>query len=116
MRPHQPTKSIDSCAGVRTRSERFVTSGAVLPAVHVSPEKREAVVRVASSMAPGTLPLLSRIRTMTARTLRVEIEGWVDPDLPAKDADAIGRLVADKLSRQLPETGSFTWTTRAAPA
>jgi hypothetical protein len=48
--------------------------------------------------------------------LVVEIEGWVDPELPAKDADAMGRLVADQLSRQLPEAGSFTWTTRAAPA
>jgi hypothetical protein len=46
----------------------------------------------------------------------VEIEGWVDPDLPAKDADAMGRLVARKLSRELPEAGSLTWTTRAAPA
>jgi hypothetical protein len=36
--------------------------------------------------------------------------------LPAKDADAIGRLVADELSRQLPEAGSFTWITRAAAA
>jgi divalent metal cation (Fe/Co/Zn/Cd) transporter len=52
----------------------------------------------------------------TGRTLRVEIEGWVDPDLPAREADALGRLVADSLSRQLPEAGSFTWTTRAAPA
>jgi hypothetical protein len=48
--------------------------------------------------------------------LRVEIEGWVDPDLPAREADALGRLVADSLARQLPEAGSFTWITRAAPA
>jgi len=46
----------------------------------------------------------------------VEIEGWVDPELPAKDADTMGRQVADHLARQLPEAGSFTWTTRAAPA
>jgi hypothetical protein len=25
------------------------------------------------------------------------------------------RLVADEVARQLPEAGSFTWTTRAAP-
>ena len=31
-------------------------------------------------------------------------------------ADALGRSVADELSRQLPEAGSLTWTTRAAPA
>jgi hypothetical protein len=27
----------------------------------------------------------------TDRTLQVEIEDWVDPGLPAKDADALGR-------------------------
>jgi hypothetical protein len=27
----------------------------------------------------------------------------------------LGRLVADEISRQLPDAGSFTWTTRAAP-
>jgi hypothetical protein len=46
----------------------------------------------------------------------VEIEGWVDPELAIRDADAMGRLVADQISRQLPEAGSLTWTTRAAPA
>jgi hypothetical protein len=45
----------------------------------------------------------------------VEIEGWVDPGLAARDADALGRLVADQVSRQLPEAGSLTWITRAAP-
>lgn len=51
----------------------------------------------------------------TGRTLRVEVEGWVDPDMPARDADALGRQVAAEISRQLPEAGAFTWTTRAAP-
>jgi divalent metal cation (Fe/Co/Zn/Cd) transporter len=50
----------------------------------------------------------------TGRTLRVEVEGRVDPGLPARDADALGRLVAGQISRQLPEAGSVTWTTRAA--
>jgi cation diffusion facilitator family transporter len=69
----------------------------------------------AAGSVPGVIHAHARAR-WTGRTLRVEIEGWVDPDLPVKDADAIGRLVADKLSDQLPEAGSFTWTTRAAPA
>jgi cation diffusion facilitator family transporter len=64
---------------------------------------------------PGVIHAHARAR-WTGRTLRVEIEGWVDPDLPAKDADAMGRLVASKLSQELPEAGSLTWTTRAAPA
>jgi divalent metal cation (Fe/Co/Zn/Cd) transporter len=51
----------------------------------------------------------------TGRTLRVEIEGWVDPALPARDADAIGSHVAATVARQLPQTGSFTWTSRADP-
>ena len=51
----------------------------------------------------------------TGRTLRVEIEGWVDPDLPARDADALGRQVASALAGQLPEAGSLTWTARAVP-
>ena len=29
--------------------------------------------------------------------------------------DDLGRLVADEISRQLPEAGAFTWTTRAVP-
>jgi divalent metal cation (Fe/Co/Zn/Cd) transporter len=52
----------------------------------------------------------------TGRTLRVEIEGWVDPDLPVRDADALGRQVASSLARQLPEASSLTWTVRAGPA
>jgi cation diffusion facilitator family transporter len=69
----------------------------------------------AAGSVPGVIHAHARAR-WTGRTLRVEIEGWVDPELPAKDADALGRLVADQISRQLPEAGSFTWTTRAAPS
>ena len=36
--------------------------------------------------------------------------------LTGSGPDALGRLVADEISGQLPEAGSFTWTTRAAPA
>jgi cation diffusion facilitator family transporter len=68
----------------------------------------------AAGSVTGVIHAHARAR-WTGRTLRVEIEGWVDPDLPAREADALGRLVADSLSRQLPEAGSFTWTTRAAP-
>jgi hypothetical protein len=45
----------------------------------------------------------------------VDIEGWVDPGLPARDADAIGKQVADTVAQQLPETGSLTWASRAGP-
>jgi len=69
----------------------------------------------AAGSVPGVIHAHARAR-WTGRTLRVEIEGWVDPELPAKDADTMGRQVADHLAHQLPESGSFTWATRAAPA
>jgi divalent metal cation (Fe/Co/Zn/Cd) transporter len=75
------------------------------------------VIRTAEAVAgsvPGVVHAHARAR-WTGRTLRVELEGWVAPDLTARDADVMGRLVADEISRQLPEAGSFTWTTRAAP-
>ena len=74
-----------------------------------------AKAEAAAGSVPGVIHAHARAR-WTGRTLRVEIEGWVDSELPAKDADAVGRLVADQISRQLPEVGSFTWATRAAPA
>jgi cation diffusion facilitator family transporter len=69
----------------------------------------------AAGSVPGVIHAHARAR-WTGRTLRVEIEGWVDPEMTAKDADAVGRQVAGNISRQLPEAGSFTWTSRAAPA
>lgn len=77
-----------------------------------------AVIHAAETAAasvPGVIHAHARAR-WTGRTLRVEIEGWVDPDLPVREADAMGRLVADAVARLLPEAGSLTWTTRAAPA
>ena len=73
-----------------------------------------STAETAGGSVPGVIHAHARAR-WTGRTLRVEIEGWVDPDLSARDADALGRLVADEISRQLPEAGSLTWTTRAAP-
>jgi cation diffusion facilitator family transporter len=68
----------------------------------------------AAGSVPGVVHAHARAR-WTGRTLRVEIEGWVDPELPARDSDALGHQVADAISRQLPEAGNLTWTTRAAP-
>ncbi len=67
----------------------------------------------AAGSVPGVIHAHARAR-WTGRTLRVEIEGWVDPDVTARDADAIGRRVADEISRQLPDAGAFTWTARAS--
>jgi divalent metal cation (Fe/Co/Zn/Cd) transporter len=48
----------------------------------------------------------------TGRTLRVELEGWVDATTTVADADRIGQLVADRVAHQIPEMRSFTWTAR----
>ena len=69
----------------------------------------------AAGSVPGVVHAHARAR-WTGRTLRVEIEGWVDSDLPARDADTLGRQVVDAIARQLPEAGNFTWTSRAAPS
>ena len=77
-----------------------------------------AVITAAEAAAgsvPGVVHAHARAR-WTGRTLRVEIEGWVDPDLTVTGADALGRQVARAIASQLPEAGSFTWTPRAAPA
>src|SRR5579864_2406308 len=55
----------------------------------------------AAGSVPGVAHAHARAR-WTGRTLRVEIEGWVDPEVTARDADSIGRGVADEISRQLP--------------
>ena len=69
----------------------------------------------AAGSVPGVVHAHARAR-WTGRSLRIEIEGWVDPGLAVRDADTLGGQVADQLSRQLPEADSFTWITRAAPA
>jgi hypothetical protein len=45
----------------------------------------------------------------------VEIEGWVDPDLSTRAADALGVRVATAVSAGLPRAGSLTWVARAVP-
>ncbi len=50
----------------------------------------------------------------TGRTLRVEIEGWADPDLTIAATDDIGRHVIDAVAHALPEARAITWSARAA--
>jgi cation diffusion facilitator family transporter len=63
---------------------------------------------------PGVIHAHARAR-WTGRILRVEIEAWVDPGLTAREGDALGRQAAETVGRHVPDLGSFTWTTRAAP-
>jgi divalent metal cation (Fe/Co/Zn/Cd) transporter len=69
----------------------------------------------AAGSVPGVIHANARAR-WTGRTLRIEIEGWVDPDMPVRDADELGCQVATALAREVPDAGSLTWTTRASPA
>jgi cation diffusion facilitator family transporter len=68
----------------------------------------------AAGSVPGVIHAHARAR-WTGRTLRVEVEGWVDPDLTARDADALGARVAAAVASQVPSAGSLTWVARAAP-
>lgn len=79
----------------------------------VDPTVIQAAEAAAGSVA-GVVHAHARAR-WTGRTLRVEIEGWVDPDLTARDSDALGRHVADAIAEHLPQAGSLTWAARAAP-
>jgi divalent metal cation (Fe/Co/Zn/Cd) transporter len=48
----------------------------------------------------------------TGRTLRLEVEGWVDASTSVADADDIGGAVAEWIAHDTPEARSFTWTAR----
>lgn len=48
----------------------------------------------------------------TGRTLRLEVEGWIEADTPLAAAEVIGRAVAEQVARELPEVRSITWIAR----
>lgn len=52
----------------------------------------------------------------TGRTLRVEIEGWVDPRLPVGTADGLERDVADAVHAAVPQARAIAFTPRAMPS
>ena len=78
----------------------------------VDPEIIATAEAVATGV-PGLTHAHARAR-WTGRTLRVEVEGFLDPATPLAVADRIGRSVASALAPQIPEMRSFTWTARAA--
>src|ERR1700739_3996862 len=67
----------------------------------------------AAAAVPGVMHAHARAR-WTGRTLRVEVEGSLDPETPLAAADQIGRCVASALAPQIPEMHNFSWTVRAA--
>lgn len=52
----------------------------------------------------------------TGRTLRIEIECWVDPALPVDAADQLGQQVSAAVREAVPEVRALTFIPRAAPA
>ena len=78
----------------------------------VDPEVITAAEAAAGEL-PGVVHAHARAR-WTGRTLRVEVEGFLDPKTPLAAADQIGRGVASALALQIPDMHSFTWTARAA--
>jgi cation diffusion facilitator family transporter len=65
----------------------------------------------AAAEVPGVRHAHARAR-WTGRTLRVEVEGWVEAQTSVADADLIGQSVADRLVIELPDMRNFTWTAR----
>lgn len=67
----------------------------------------------AAAKVPGVTHAHVRAR-WTGRTLRVEVEGFLSPEMTLAEAGEIGRKVASALEPEVPEMRSFTWSPRAA--
>lgn len=78
----------------------------------VDPEIITTAEAVATSV-PGVTHAHARAR-WTGRTLRVEVEGFLDAGTALAAADDIGRSVAAALAPRIPDMHSFSWTARAA--
>jgi cation diffusion facilitator family transporter len=76
----------------------------------VNPEIITTAETVASEVQ-GVRHAHARAR-WTGRTLRVEVEGWVDDATTVGQSDGIGQAVADRIASQIPDMRSFTWTAR----
>jgi cation diffusion facilitator family transporter len=67
-----------------------------------------------ASRVPGVTHAHARAR-WTGRTLRIDIEGWVAPDLTIAAADQLGQLVGDTIHNAIPEARTVTFSPRAMP-
>lgn len=76
----------------------------------VDPEVITAAEQAAAAV-PGVRHAHARAR-WTGRTLRVEVEGWVEADMTVAAADQLGQQVADQLASRLPDMRSYGWTAR----
>lgn len=70
-----------------------------------------ATAEAGAAETPGVRHAHARAR-WTGRTLCLEVEGWLDPDITVTEADQIGQLVAARLTTRLPQMRAFTWAAR----
>ncbi|MDQ3826149.1 MAG: cation transporter, partial [Actinomycetota bacterium] len=76
-------------------------------------------VLVAAENAAASIPGIDHAHAYarwTGRTLRIEVEGWVDPMLPVHDADQLGRHASNAIHDVVPEARAISVTPRATPA
>ncbi len=76
----------------------------------------DAGVLTAAERAAGEVAGVSHAHARarwTGRTLRIDIEGWVDADLPVSAADRIGQQVGDAVQAAVAEARAVTFTPRA---
>ena len=77
----------------------------------VEPEVIETAEAAASHVA-GVQHAHARAR-WTGRTLRIEIEGWIDADATLAEADRIGQYVVTAVADACPDARNINWTARA---
>lgn len=70
-----------------------------------------AAAETAAGDVPGVQHVHARGR-WTGRTLRLELEGWVDGGMSVAEADRIGQAVADAVGHAVPEVRSLSWSAR----
>jgi cation diffusion facilitator family transporter len=69
----------------------------------------------AAETAAGDVPGVQHVHARgrwTGRTLRLELEGWVDGNLSVAEANRIGQAVAESVGHAVPEVRSFAWSAR----
>jgi cation diffusion facilitator family transporter len=70
----------------------------------------------AAEAAAGDVPAVRHVHARgrwTGRTLRLELEGWLDGGVSVAEADGIGQAVAQAVGHAVPEVRSLTWSARS---
>jgi cation diffusion facilitator family transporter len=70
----------------------------------------------AAEAAAGGVPAVRHVHARgrwTGRTLRLELEGWLDGGVSVAEADGIGQAVAQAVGHAVPEVRSLTWSARS---